>query len=234
MSALTVIYVHSVKTQAIYLYPRQIRSVTISQNVRSTVGNISPYADCIAFNLLLSLPHLKEATLSKVRCMVHWSPSVSVYCLHQLLPMKFQGDHVGSRKKAPSGRRFSLSIFVLQSSFKFWTCMIFLHIFWRLHSNDVKVTNNFYMLVLGSSLDGRKSTKGKAKIANPKANRVCPPINSEPHFSWACAKLMRTPILPYGDGAPSYSDVQRYASSPRNGYLKGWYGGSLGSHISSN
>ena len=55
---------------------------------------------------------------------------------------------------------------------------------------------NFFMLVLVSSLNDRKSLGHKANIDNPNANIICPPPpppSSEPHFSRVCPKLTRTP-----------------------------------------
>ena len=78
-------------------------------------------------------------------------------------------------KENPQWKTFpTLSIFVLQSRFTFWTCMIFFIYF---HGDIQKMLWTLiiiFMLVLGSSPD-RKSSRDKANISNPKANWGCPP-----------------------------------------------------------
>ena len=86
-----------------------------------------------------------------------------------------------------------------------------------------------FLLVLGSSPNGRKSSMDKVNTGNPKANRGCPPstVNrtSAPNV---CKTQEDPPISPHPVGAPSYCEVQPrggggggggYSSSSRAGRL---------------
>ena len=52
----------------------------------------------------------------------------------------------------------------------------------------------FFMLVLGSPFNDRKSSRDKASVSNPKANRLSS-THRKPHFSSVCAKLTRNSHL---------------------------------------
>ena len=111
--------------------------------------------------------------------------------------------------KTPNRGRFPLYHYLsynLHSNFESeWYCCRY----WWWHSNYVTDIYEFFMLVLGSSLNDRKSSKDKANTGNYKANRGYLPYTVN-RTSAMCSMLTRTLISPYRDEAPSYWDVQCY------------------------
>ena len=139
---------------------------------------------------------------SKVWCTAQWSRSGFV--LFALITPKGTSMRLcWLTEQNPQQRTFpTLSLFVLQSPFKFWTWMMFCR-YWWWHSSYVADIYDLYILVLGSSLNDRESSRDKANMGNHKANRGFLPSTVN-RSSAVCSVLTRTPISSYWDAAPSY------------------------------
>ena len=166
---------------------------------------------CIALNFLVSSPHPQRAPFAKVRWMFQWSPSGSV--LFALINLGGTSArfcwHI---EETSQWKTFPILLtFVLQPSFKFWTCMLCFRRFWCWHPTVVKDTYNFLYVGTWVLPSLQEVIKGQRKQVITRQTEVFP-IHNELHFSKVCAKLTRNPISPFRDGTTSYWGVQRYVN----------------------
>ena len=106
----------------------------------------------IALNFQLSLPHLQTAHFfPKVWCTVQWSPSG--FILFALITPKGTSRRLcWLTEQNPQQRTFpTLSLFGIQSPFKFWTWMMFCR-YWWWHSSYVTDIYEFLFLYLAPLL----------------------------------------------------------------------------------
>ena len=141
----------------------------------------------------------------------NWSPCGSV--LLALITRKGTSRKLCwliTEKKKNSGSCFQIYQCLAYNPHSSFQPTLFFHRF----DGDIKIMletlMKFFMLVLVSSLNDRKSLGHKANIDNPNANIICPP---PPPLHWTALQQSvsktheDTPISPYRDGAPSYSET---------------------------
>ena len=163
---------------------------------------------CIAWNFQLSLPHLQRAPF--FQSVVHSSVVTKwprIVCINHSRG-NFKEIMLAHRTKTPKRGSFPFYQYLsynLLSNFEPECFLYILMVTFKLCYRNLWI----FMLVLGSSLNDRKSSKDNANMGNYKANRGYLPYTVN-HTSAICSVLTRTLISPYRDEAPSYWDVQRY------------------------
>ena len=108
---------------------------------------------------------------------------------------------------------------MLSNNICFTIQVFYVHVLFFVHfGGDIQMKlRTLIKVLLGSSLNDRISSGGKANIGNPKANRGCPPSTV-----YHTQKSMCKTKTKYQDRVPSYWEVQRYAKGMPIQYMCSW------------